>query len=117
MQLVLKNSRSAVALALGLVVAACAPGFIAPPVTPELASRSRTPAATLARGYALHEAKCAKCHAYENPANYPLDELRDEIMPSMARKSKLAPAEAEAVLAYLLAAREAQLAAAASKPQ
>ena len=53
-----------------------------------------------------HQAKCAKCHAFENPADYDADEWADEIMPKMAKKSKLSFADESAVLAYLLAARQ-----------
>lgn len=56
--------------------------------------------------YQLHQAKYAKCHAFENLADYGADALTHEIMPVMARKSKLEPADAAAVLAYLLAVRK-----------
>lgn len=85
----------------------CGPSYQAPPVTPELAKANRAPVTELERGYQLHQVKCAKCHAFENPADYTPDELRHEVMPEMARKSKLGAADEKAVLAYLLAARSA----------
>ena len=93
-------------LALALLTFSCGPGYQTPPVTPQLAKISHAPVPTLERGYALHQAKCAKCHSFENPADYEVAELRDEIMPEMARKAKLDPVDAQAVLAYLLAARQ-----------
>jgi|GEM_PF-1421400 len=84
----------------------CGPAYVAPPVTPQLVKISRAPLSELERGHALHQAKCAKCHGFENPANYEIDELTQDIMPEMARKAKLDMAGEKAVLAYLLAARK-----------
>ncbi len=64
------------------------------------------PVSELERGHALHQTKCAKCHGFENPADYEIDELTDDIMPEMARKAKLDMVGEKAVLAYLLAARK-----------
>ena len=94
------------ALVVGIVQASCGPGYQAPPVDPQLAKISGVSFSRLERGYVVHQAKCAKCHPFENPAEYDPAELRDEIMPEMARKSKLDRADQEAVLAYLLAARQ-----------
>ncbi len=88
------------------VPTSCGPSYKAPPVTPQLVKASRTPTSNLERGYAIHQAKCAKCHPFENPADYELGELTDEIMPEMARKSKLDHADEKAVLEYLLAVRK-----------
>lgn len=93
-------------LALALLTFSCGPGYHTPPVTPQLVKSSRAPLSTLERGYTLHQAKCAKCHSFENPADYEVAELTHEIMPEMARKAKLDPVDAQAVLAYLLAARK-----------
>ena len=104
---ILANLRHSLAgVAVGLLVFSCAPSFSAPPVSPQLVKTSPAPQSRLERGYQVHQAKCAKCHAFENPADYGVEELTDEIMPVMARKSKLEPADADAVLAYLLAARK-----------
>jgi hypothetical protein len=93
------------AAALTLLVFSCGPAYIAPPVTPQLVKIARAPMSQLERGYFVHQAKCAKCHPFENPADYAAGELAHEIMPVMARKAKLDSADATAVLAYLLAAR------------
>ena len=94
------------ALARVIIQASCGPGYQAPPVDTQLAKIARTSVSRLERGYVVHQAKCAKCHSFEDPADYEPAELRDEIMPEMARKSKLDMADQEAVLAYLLAARQ-----------
>jgi len=60
----------------------------------------------LERGHAVHQAKCAKCHPFENPAAYQPVDLANRIMPAMARKAKLDATDEQAVLAYLLAARQ-----------
>jgi hypothetical protein len=88
------------------LLGACAPGYLPPPVSPQLAKFSSEPTNELQRGHLIHQAKCAKCHAFENPADYDADEWADEIMPKMAKKSKLSFADESAVLAYLLAARQ-----------
>ena len=93
-------------VAVSLLVFSCAPGFTAPPVSPQLVKTSPAPQSRLERGYQVHQAKCAKCHPFENPTDYEVGELTLEIMPAMARKAKLEPADSEAVLAYLLAARK-----------
>lgn len=97
---------SPAALAVMLLTGACTPAYNAPPVSPQLAGVARQPASLLERGYVAHQAKCAKCHPFEDPAKYGETELREEIMPVMARKAKLDHADQEAVLAYLLAARK-----------
>ena len=101
---VIRHTLAGVAIA--LLPGSCGPGYMAPPVGPQLVKISRSPASLLERGYVVHQAKCAKCHPFENPANYQPEQLARDIMPVMARKSKLDAADAEAVLAYLLAARQ-----------
>jgi mono/diheme cytochrome c family protein len=89
--------------ALGLPIS-CGPSHTNPP--PQRTAGSPTSGQTiLERGYSLHQAKCAKCHAFEDPADYEVAELTHEIMPSMAKKSKLNHDDEAAVLAYLLSAR------------
>lgn len=81
-------------------------GYQSPPVSPAMRKYSKANSALLERGYVVHQAKCAKCHPFEDPARYTPDELRTEVMPPMARKSKLDAADEQAVLEYLLAARQ-----------
>lgn len=81
-------------------------GYQAPPVSPVFEKHSQASTEVLQRGYVVHQAKCAKCHPFEDPRHYTRDELRSDVMPEMARKSKLDAADELAVLEYLLAARE-----------
>lgn len=93
-------------VAILLLPTSCGPGYQAPPVDSLLVKMTRTPVSQLERGYIIHEAKCAKCHPFEDPAKYSVEDLTFDIMPSMARKSKIDAADEEAVLEYLLAARK-----------
>lgn len=95
-----------VAVTLASLVLSCGSSYQTPVVTPQLAKNSSVPVSELERGYRIHQLKCAKCHTFENPTNYQVAELTHEIMPVMAKKAKLGPADAQAVLAYLLAARQ-----------
>ncbi len=88
-----------------LLAGSCAPAWNAPPVSTPLMAFAQAPVSRIERGYQIHQTQCAKCHPFEDPANYAPAELAGEIMPVMARKSKLDKADEEAVLAYLLAAR------------
>ena len=87
-------------------VVSCGVSYLSPPVNPQMVEQSRYPKDVLERGYVVHQQKCAKCHGYEDPANYDVEELTDEILPTMVRKSKLGLADEKAVTAYLLAARQ-----------
>jgi cytochrome c2 len=60
----------------------------------------------LQSGYRVHQTNCAKCHAFEDPARHEIGKLTRKIIPAMAGKAKLGAAEQQAVLAYLLAARQ-----------
>jgi len=100
----IRHSLAGVAMA--LMSGSCGPAYTSPPVTPHLSKISHSPVSQLERGYIVHQTKCAKCHPFENPANYEINQLTHEIMPEMARKSKLDQADEQAVLAYLLAARQ-----------
>jgi hypothetical protein len=101
---VLRHTLAGVAIV--LLPGSCGPAYLAPPVTRELAQVSRVPKSLLERGYIIHQEKCAKCHPFEDPAKYEVAELTHEIMPEMRRKSKIDSADEQAVLAYLIAARQ-----------
>jgi mono/diheme cytochrome c family protein len=60
-------------------------------------------------GRELYVGKCAKCHVAEPVQNYTELEWVEDIMPPMVKKTKLNAYEAEAVLAYVLAARKIPL--------
>lgn len=102
----IRHTLAGVATVLFLLPGSCAPAYNAPPVSAPLLAYSRTPASTLERGYQIHQAACANCHPYEDPAKYDPIDLEEDIMPLMARKAKLDRADEKAVLAYLLAARQ-----------
>jgi hypothetical protein len=87
------------------LASSCGPSYQAPPVTGDLVRISRSSSELLERGYIVHQQKCAKCHAFENPAHYDEGELIEDIMPDMVEKSKLDAADEKAVLAYVLAVR------------
>jgi mono/diheme cytochrome c family protein len=56
----------------------------------------------LERGRELYVTKCARCHSVEPVTRYSAQEWR-EIVPDMARKAKLGPADEAAVEAYVFA--------------
>lgn len=88
----------------GLVLpASCDPGYVPPPVPQAGAGGAPS---QLATGYAIHQAKCANCHAFADPAAFAPQDLSTRVMPTMARKAQLTAAEQQAVLAYLLAVRK-----------
>jgi len=89
-----------------LLPASCRPAYIAPPVSPELVRDTHEPPARLERGLYIYRENCAKCHAFENPADYGEDKLTHQIIPAMAKKAKLTTDDEQAVLVYLLAARK-----------
>ena len=103
----LRRSRHLFAgVAVLMLLWSCAPGFIPPPVSPQSAARAGAAPSHLASGYVIHQAKCANCHPFVNPSAYGAAQLTNEVVPRMARKSQLTATEQEAVLAYLLSARQ-----------
>jgi len=101
-----RRATRAAASVLLLLIFSCSPSYQTPPLSPSLIQASRAPVSQLERGYVVHQAKCAKCHGFENPADYSIADLTHDIIPDMAQKSKLNLADQNAVLAYLLAVRE-----------
>lgn len=101
---ILRHTLAGVAIV--LLPGSCGPAYLAPPVTRQLVQVSSAPTSVLERGYIIHQEKCAKCHPFEDPAKYEVAELTHEIMPEMRRKSKIDSADEQAVLAYLIAARQ-----------
>lgn len=101
---IIRHSLTGVAIA--LLVSACGPAYQAPPVDARFKKLSPSPQSQLERGFVVHQEKCAKCHPFEDPAAYQPADLEFNIMPVMARKSKIGAADEKAVLAYLLAARQ-----------
>jgi len=75
-------------------------------VTPVLVSRAHADASTLGAGRTIYLTKCAACHAPESVVAHAGKWPR--IVREMAPRSKLAPEQERAVLAYVLAAERAQ---------
>ncbi len=92
-----------------LAMAACAapaPRTAAPPVTPSAAARSGYDAASLERGRAIYLTACVRCHRARLVGDYSAAQWRD-VLPVMARKSRLTAAQERDVTAYVLTLRAA----------
>jgi len=82
-------------------------GFAPPPVTVELArtgARQHVDTATLREGRGLFVSRCIECHALPEIAQHTAPEW-PRVIDEMAGRASLKPAERNAVLAYILAAR------------
>ena len=85
--------------AASLLLASCASvplEICAPPV----AAIKGGDSAVLTHGRDLYLGTCTKCHKPENLHKYDAAELKDDILPTMCRKSKLSKADEDAVIAY-----------------
>ena len=91
-----------VGVAAVLSFASCNSGYHPPQVPRQPTSQSVEVHARLIRGYSIHQAKCANCHAFEDPSKYTKVELKDNILPRMSRLAKLTSEDEGEVLAYLL---------------
>ena len=98
-QMILRASLLAAVLALAACVSL---EQSAPPVEMLSGGADRS---TLQAGREIYITRCAKCHAVEPVTKYSLKEWT-EIMPEMAEKTHLNPAETEAVLAYVRKAHQ-----------
>lgn len=85
---------------LSLEQAAPLPATLVAPGTPVPAG--------LARGRELYVTACAKCHAPEPVLAYPREKWLASILPEMNKMTKLSPADADAVQAYVLAVHAGQ---------
>ncbi len=96
---------------LSLIVIGCqALDRTAPPVSPALEAvgqKRSIPAETLAAGREAYVSRCARCHSLEPIDKYPAQQWREQIIPDMARRSRLTPEQTAALEAYLLVAHEA----------
>lgn len=99
------SAGAALAAAAAFLLGACvAVEEIAPPVTAGMGSGSAASAATLTRGRDLYVGRCTACHRADPVAKHgPADWRR--IIAAMSDRSKLTPADEDAVLSYVLAAR------------
>ena len=81
-----------------------------PPVTPQLAAATKgrhVDVATLREGRRLLVRRCIECHALPPLWQYSIEDW-PEIVNSMSHRASLKPAERDAIVAYILAARSIQ---------
>lgn len=93
---------------LGVSSAACGGAGVTPAMVS--AAKKRWPdasAESLERGRALFADKCKVCHALPAPKEHSADEW-PKIMDKMGKLAELDPAGREAVLRYVIAARDAE---------
>jgi mono/diheme cytochrome c family protein len=87
-----------------VLIVACA--STVPPVTPQMAATAGQPAALLEQGRRLYGGPCSACHAPYAPSAYSAEEW-PSIVSDMSERSKFTAPQHDAVLAYVLAARQA----------
>ena len=75
-----------------------------PLLSAEAATAAGLSAKEITDANALYTVKCAKCHKFYHPIDYPQNEW-DMWMRKMSRKSKLKPAQEELLTRYLAAFR------------
>jgi len=93
-----------------VVLASCQSQFnnTAPAITPAFANtkgKSSLNMATLDRGRTVFASRCIECHVLPPITNYPA-ETWPRIVHWMSDRAALKPADQEAVIAYILAARK-----------
>ena len=97
--------RCSLGILLSILLAGCT-NTGPPPVTVDMARSSSAPTAftQLQHGRALFVSRCIECHTLPAVDRYS-DSEWPHLVRAMAKRSSLNPAEQEAVLAYILAAR------------
>jgi len=93
-----------------VVLAGCQSQFnnTAPAITPAVASAKNNSSlnmATLERGRTVFASRCIECHVLPAIPNYPAERW-PRIVHWMSDRAALKPADQEAVIAYILAARK-----------
>jgi hypothetical protein len=90
-----------------LLLTSCETANYAPPVTAQMARSQKhdVATATLERGRTLFVHRCIECHTLPAIWKYSRDDW-PKIVNDMSRRASLKPAEREAVIAYILAARK-----------
>jgi cytochrome c5 len=92
-------------LAVGVALAACAPGLPRPTQAHVAAAQERDPTATLAdleRGRSTYAAKCGGCHALRDPVSLNSDAWHHEVDQMQTKQGvRLAPQETRDILRYL----------------
>ncbi len=74
----------------------------APPVAMLGTPPKNCPVAKLEQGRGLYVGKCTKCHGAESIRDYEQTEWTGDILPTMSKKARLTPQEAEALRSYVL---------------
>lgn len=92
-------------LAIGVALAACAPGLPRPTEVHVAAAREQDPSATLAdleRGRSTYAAKCVGCHALRDPVSLNTEAWRHEVDEMQTKQGvRLSPQEKSDILRYL----------------
>jgi hypothetical protein len=98
------------ALAAALFVSCESPSYYTPPVVTSNMARTRSgqrvDLATLQKGRTLFAHRCLECHTLPPVWHYRVEDW-SPIVNSMAHRASLKPAEREAIIVYILAARSA----------
>ena len=107
----MKNTRRPIHLILATIIAftflfGCETANYVPPVTSQMtrSRKSDVDLATLERGRTLFAHRCIECHTLPAIWRYSREDW-PKIVDDMAHRSSLKPAERDAVIAYILAAR------------
>jgi mono/diheme cytochrome c family protein len=80
---------------------------VAAPPVPVIAAPSQGNYAQLCAGRELYLGKCTKCHGVEPIKNTTLSDWKSDVMPTMAKKSKISAAEEASLMAYITAVSNA----------
>jgi len=95
-------------LVAALFVSCESPSYYTPPVVTSNMARARfgqrVDLATLQKGRSLFAHRCLECHTLPPVWHYRIEDW-PPIVNSMAHRASLKPAEREAIIAYILAAR------------
>lgn len=95
---------------LACVLASCQLTNYVPPVTPQMATARKGQSVNLAmlhEGRTLFAHRCIECHTLPVVWRYSSKDWPD-IVDSMSQRASLKPAEREAIIAYIIAARLAE---------
>lgn len=88
-----------------VVLIGCASQTVPPVPDQAMAASSRVKLATLTRGHQVYMSECTRCHEAWFPAEISGDDWH-VVVPGMAWNANISSSDEEALLAYLLAARE-----------
>src|SRR5262245_29057901 len=92
-----------------LCVSGCVPvERMAPPVDAKMVQTDTSPSIdTLQRGRSIYINQCARCHTVRRVDNYSMPDWDKEILPDMAKRSKLTSTQRDDLRAYIAAAHQA----------